>query len=203
MNKTQKLSNSLVASCALATLGFSSAQAENYTYTPEAVYNTELKATGGYFFDDEMPYGFVSAAWKVADNASFGLQLGFTNKSESYKDSSTDITADLDVFTTGLFYKHNFILTEKASIYTSLGAGGAFARLGGSGHVGSASGSVSDNDTTFYADATIGVEYQLADQWSVNFGGRLFHVHQLEFFGVELTTDSVMAGLEAGLVYSF
>ncbi|WP_018969052.1 outer membrane protein [Rubritalea marina] len=163
----------------------------------------EFQIGGGYFFEEETPYAIIRTGAMVNDRTSVGLQIGYAHRSEDYRSSLLNLDAKLDTFTLGGYLAHYVPIAESTSLYGSVGIGGAFSRGELSGSYLGYSGSGSDNDNSFYADATIGIEHKLSDNWLGNIGCRFFHLNQLEFSGLDLDPNTIMVGAELGLTYTF
>ena len=180
-----------------------------------SLWNWFIGASAGYLVDFEEPmyhvHVGVDTPWNVGgfDVALFA-ELGYTEKSENFSFLVQDpqmsapvfITqqgkASVDIIPLTFNVKLERPIAQNLNFYVGAGLGVAFVDL----KVSSPSGSVSDDDTVFAAQAFAGLVYNVSPAFEVYGGARWIYLDDGDLFGSSADFgDDVL--LELGLRYNF
>jgi len=124
----------------------------------------------------------------------FFLEVGYTEKEESYGYGSDSITApvsdsldvEMEIIPITLNYKYESSLSEKLNWYIGAGAGVALVDAKVDVPFG---GSESIDDTTFYAHVFVGLTYNVSESFELFAGAKYIFMDDPDFFTGSLLED--------------
>ncbi len=172
----------------------------------------ELRKDGGWFtsasvgnmFDTQEAYFTLSLGYHLDENQSLAFQL--TRFKDTWGDGFNFGKQYMTSF--GGAYQYNKSLSETLNVYGGGSLG--IALLEGSFQVklmDQVLTSLDGDSVSFYADATVGIEKMITQNWAANLGMRLYYLndHTVKSGGTTLPEEynNVYFGLELGVSYSF